>query len=194
MHRISSPGSREPAATFEQPFEMLSACHDRVRRSLKLLHRLAVHAQAHGADHRARDAARDVLRYFTVAAPAHHEDEERHVIPALRASGDPRALEAAQRLLDDHEQIREAWSELQPLLDALAGGTMPELQALQRAAQRFADVHTDHLVLEDSFAFPRAKDELSRHGEQAMLVMGGEMAQRRGVAAPTPSAAASKGA
>src|SRR5262245_29342125 len=114
MHKISPPGSREPAATFDQPFEMLSACHDRVRRSLSLLQRLVEHVQGHGADQRAREAARDVLRYFNVAAPAHHEDEERHVVPALRASGDPEAIAAAQKLLDEHEAIRKAWAELQP--------------------------------------------------------------------------------
>ena len=182
MHRISPPGSSEPAATFEQPFEMLTACHDRVRRSLKLLHRLIEHAVTHGADERARDAARDVLRYFTVAAPAHHEDEERHVVPALRASGDPRAMEVAQRLIDDHVLIHEAWAELRPLLDALAGGLRDP--ALQGVAERFADLHTDHLLLEESFAFPRAREELTLHGEQALQVMGRDMARRRGVTPP----------
>ena len=32
-----------PAATFEQPFEMLVACHERVIRTLDLLQRLRAH-------------------------------------------------------------------------------------------------------------------------------------------------------
>ena len=36
----SLPGFDAPAVGFEQPFEMLLACHDRVRRSLALLGRL----------------------------------------------------------------------------------------------------------------------------------------------------------
>ena len=35
--RISLPGVRSPGVGFEQPFEMLDACHDRVKRSLQLL-------------------------------------------------------------------------------------------------------------------------------------------------------------
>ena len=81
------------AAGFEQPFEMLSACHDRVRRSLALLGRLCEHVEVHGTDAQACQAAADVLRYFSLAAPAHHEDEERHVVPALYARGDCVALD-----------------------------------------------------------------------------------------------------
>ena len=58
-----------PAVGFDQPFEMLEACHERVERSLGLLLRLAEHLVSHGADEQARDAARDVLRYFDLAAP-----------------------------------------------------------------------------------------------------------------------------
>ena len=79
---------RTPSAGFDQPFEMLSACHERVQRSLALLQRLQDHLASHGADPQARDAARDVMRYFDIAAPAHHEDEERHVLPVLRAQGE----------------------------------------------------------------------------------------------------------
>ena len=86
-----------PAVGFEQPFEMLEACHDRVRRSLDLLARLIVHVDRHGHDTQSRSAARDVLRYFDLAAPHHHEDEERHVFPRLLASGDDALVQAVQR-------------------------------------------------------------------------------------------------
>ncbi|RYF75253.1 MAG: hemerythrin domain-containing protein, partial [Comamonadaceae bacterium] len=75
------PGFNAPGVGFEQPFAMLEACHERVQRTLALLGRLRGHVQAHGADEPARQAARDVLRYFDIAAPLHHEDEELHVFP-----------------------------------------------------------------------------------------------------------------
>jgi hypothetical protein len=56
-----------PAASLDQPFELLAGCHDRVRRSLALLQRLVEHVRAHGADAQARSAADDVLRYFDIA-------------------------------------------------------------------------------------------------------------------------------
>jgi hemerythrin-like domain-containing protein len=182
MHKLPLPelGARTPAASFDEPFDMLSACHERVRRSLDLLQRLVVHTRESGADPRARDAARDVLRYFTMAAPAHHEDEERHVVPALRASGKPAALAAAQRMLDEHVAIREAWQMLQPLLQVLSEGSMPDARALQGAADRFVELHAPHLALEDSLAFPHAAQEIDRRGGNALRCMGDEMARRRG--------------
>ena len=65
-----------PAVGFDEPFEMLEACHERVQRSLALLARLIAHVDAHGHDEKSRSAAHDVLRYFELAAPHHHEDEE----------------------------------------------------------------------------------------------------------------------
>jgi hemerythrin-like domain-containing protein len=173
------PGLHSPAAGFDQPFEMLAACHERVQRSLVLLQRLVAHVDLHGADRQARDAAADVLRYFNQAAPAHHEDEERHVIPRLQASGDPRAQAAARQLLEDHDAIRRRWAALAPLLQSLADGALPEHERLHAAAQAFVDVHEDHLRLEDGYAFPSTEAQLRTQGNEALRAMGEEMAARR---------------
>ncbi|RZI95944.1 MAG: hemerythrin domain-containing protein, partial [Rubrivivax sp.] len=85
---ITLPGHRAPAAGFEAPFEMLGACHERVERMLALLARLQQHVLARGWDESVASAARDVMRYFDLAAPLHHEDEERHVFPPLLAGDD----------------------------------------------------------------------------------------------------------
>jgi hypothetical protein len=63
MTTTALPGFDSPAIGFEQPFEMLEACHDRVRRSLALLGRLIEHIDRHGHDDKSRGAASDVLRY-----------------------------------------------------------------------------------------------------------------------------------
>lgn len=110
LHSISAPGQAEPGVGFEQPFDMLAACHDRVRRSLALLQRLLAHWPAHGADAMARSAAADVWRYFEIAAPQHHLDEERHVLPRLAASTDPALREAAAGLLADHAAFAALWA------------------------------------------------------------------------------------
>jgi iron-sulfur cluster repair protein YtfE (RIC family) len=98
-----------PAASLDQPFELLAGCHDRVRRSLALLQRLVEHVRAHGADAQARSAADDVLRYFDIAGPQHHLDEEKHVLPLLEASGDAALIDAAHKLRADHRQL-DAWA------------------------------------------------------------------------------------
>lgn len=170
-----------PAAGFDEPFEMLGACHDRVRRSLALLGRLVTHLGDRGADASARSAAGDVLRYFDRAAPEHHEDEERHVLPALRATGDPPLLTLAERLHADHLRMAAAWALARPGLAALADGSPWQPEAASAHFERwsaFAGLYTDHLEVEEGVAFPLAR---SRTPADARLSMGREMATRRGV-------------
>lgn len=160
-----------PAVGFEQPYEMLEACHERVERSLALLLRLAEHLRdLGGVDHQARDAAKDVLRYFDIAAPHHHEDEERHVLPRLRALGQG-AL--AERIAADHVRMHAAYQALRPGLLALRdGGLMPDTVGWAD----FAALYRGHIELEEGLAYPstRAATPIAE-----LAAMGHEMAQRR---------------
>ena len=69
------PGFGAPAVGFDTPFEMLEACHERVQRSLDLLARLCSYLHNHACDDSARQAARDVLRYFD---PSHYTQVSSH--------------------------------------------------------------------------------------------------------------------
>jgi hemerythrin-like domain-containing protein len=166
-----------PAAGFDAPFEMLAACHERVERSLRLLERIAAHLPVHGADAQARAAARDVLRYFDIAAPHHHEDEERHVLPALRDTGHG---DVAARIVSDHGLMAQAWAALRTDLQAICGGdaAVATSAAGLRRWQEFAALYRRHIELEDHAAFPAAQSALDA---VAQLAMGDEMARRRGV-------------
>jgi len=163
---------RAPAAGFDEPFDMLAACHERVERMLALLERLAEHLEHHGADTTARDAARDVMRYFDLAAPHHHEDEERHVLPALRAQGQG-AL--ADRIHADHEVMAGAWARLRLDLQAIAEGRVQRDAAQWR---EFCALYRVHVALEDDDAYPLAAAAIDAPTRRAM---GDEMARRRGV-------------
>lgn len=146
LHTLTLPGHRAPGAGYEAPFEMLDACHERVERMLRLLHKLRAHLQASGWDAQAAEAARDVLRYFNEAAPRHHEDEERHVFPAVLAAPDAPALPhtgtddgtgadsgtgigigigtslhtVVRRLLQDHADMQTRWASARPVLERIA--------------------------------------------------------------------------
>ncbi|MFY3384750.1 hemerythrin domain-containing protein [Paracidovorax sp. MALMAid1276] len=175
---------RSPGVGFEQPFAMLQACHERVLRTLDLLARLRAHVHQHGADTDARHAARDVLRYFDIAAPLHHEDEERHVFPLLRARASPQVQALVQRLQDDHAAMEADWAAARAPLQALADGrgaghfTAEDASAFDRFAQRYAA----HIAAEEDIAYPAARALLP---PAALASMGREMAARRG--APPPS-------
>lgn len=177
-HPLLHPAS---AVGFDQPFEMLGACHERVQRMLRLLLRLGAHLAEHGADDRAADAARDVMRYFDLAGPAHHEDEERHVIPWLAAHG---RTELAERLRADHRLMTEAWSRVRCDLEDVVCGAWQRADAPQQRSrwEVFAALYTVHMGLEESLAFPPVRMASSA---DALRHMGAEMAARRGAAPPS---------
>lgn len=166
-----------PGVGFEAPFEMLEACHQRVHRMLGLLERLTAHLASHGTDESARQAARDVMRYFDQAGPAHHEDEERHILPRLRTQG--RAT-LAERLHADHEAMAQGWAAVRADLVDVAEGrwTVDASSASNRRWAAFAALYREHIVVEENEAYPAAREVLDSSAEQAM---GREMAVRRGV-------------
>lgn len=183
-HSAALPGFHSPAASFERPHDMLLACHERVQRSLDLLGRLVEHIDRHGHDASSRSAAQDVLRYFTLAAPLHHQDEELHLFPALMAQGEPQLVAAVQRLQHDHAAMERLWSAVKTVLDQWKE---PETTALPSEAERsaiaaFRAIYPEHIALEEGTVFPAAFALL---GAEASALAGQEMqARRRPTTAP----------
>ncbi len=178
---ISLPGHNAPGVGFEAPFEMLDACHERVERMLRLLGKIREHVQIHGADTQARDAARDVMRYFDQAGPHHHEDEERHVFPPLLAQRDPAVVAVVIRLKQDHREMAEMWSRVRAALYALleAGDDWAGFSA--EDGQRFDAydaLYRRHLLDENGVVYPAARSLIRGDALQAM---GAKMMGRRGV-------------
>ena len=168
-----------PAATFEQPFEMLEACHQRVHRMLDLLARLRTHLGTHGADTQAQQAARDVMRYFDQAAPLHHQDEELHVFPPLLAQGDAGVVAVVRRLQADHVAMERNWAAARAVLVRVGEGRVQRLAPEDDAAlDAFAGVYGDHIQAEEEIAYPAAQAVLD---PATVAQAGTEMARRRGI-------------
>ncbi len=165
-----------PAAGFDEPFEMLDACHQRVERTLQLLERLSAHLARHGADPQAQQAARDVMRYFDLAAPQHHEDEERHVLPLLRANGH---AARADRVLQEHQAMAKAWAGVRAHLAEIEQGQwVTDSGARATAWAEFASLYREHMALEERDVFAPVRAHI---GAEGLRAMGDEMARRRGV-------------
>lgn len=168
-----------PAAGFEQPFEMLEACHERVHRMLALLARLREHVRAHGCDVQAQQAARDVMRYFDQAAPQHHLDEELHVFPPLLAQGEPGVAGIVRRLQQDHLEMESRWKDAREVLMLVNDGVLRRLDEESEAAlDAFAALYDAHIRAEEEIAYPEAGKLIDEAGREAM---GREMMKRRGV-------------
>ncbi|MCO5104165.1 MAG: hemerythrin domain-containing protein [Burkholderiaceae bacterium] len=157
---------------------MLLACHERVKRSLALQQRLRAYLQTTGCDDSARSAARDVLRYFDIAAPLHHEDEERHVFPALQAVQDEGLRAAVARLQDEHVAMALRWTRARSALLALADASITQFSEEQVAAlAAFAAGYAEHIQVEESLVYPAARAAMD---EAALQAMAQDMRQRRG--------------
>ena len=183
---VALPGFGAAAVGFDSPFEMLKACHERVLRTLALQARLIDHLGTHGCDASARSAAHDVLRYFDIAAPLHHEDEELHVFPALSEQSDA-ALEAAvAQLAAEHEAMSGRWAAARQVLQAIASGAEREecepspLTDAQRAVlEAFSEAYASHIELEERLVYPAALASMSA---ASLAAMGEDMRRRRGAA------------
>jgi len=177
------PGFTAPAAGFDEPLAMLDACHVRVRRTLDLLLRIVERVEAGRFDAAVRRAASDVLRYFDIAAPQHHEDEEQHIFPRLLAgSDDPDVRVAVIQLQEDHQAMERQWARLRTSLAGLATGhgeaCGPEHA---EAARQFAALYGAHILIEDTVVLPAAAALLDA---ETLRAMGIEMARRRGAKFP----------
>ena len=181
-HSVALPGHHAPAAGFEAPFDMLTACHERVERSLALMVRLQQHLLEHGADESARQAARDVMRYFDLAAPLHHQDEELHVFPPLMAGSNPEIRQVVDRLMNDHRQMETAWSAARIVLAGVAESSLPAWLPFTpeqtQALDHFASLYNRHIEDEERLIYPSAQAGLSVSALQAMSE---DMMARRGV-------------
>lgn len=168
-----------PAPGFDQPFEMLDACHDKIRQMLALLARMREHLAQHGNDAQARAAAQDVMRYFDVAAPHHHLDEERHVLPALEASADEKLASLARRLRREHREMEQGWAAARPVLARIAQREPASLTAEEdQTLSSFTALYAGHIAAEEELAFPTAR---SSAGEAELSAMASDMKARRGV-------------
>jgi len=181
LHEIAQPGQPVAGAGFEAPFEMLSACHERVERMLGLLGRIREHVATHGADAQARQAAQDVMRYFDLAGPLHHQDEELHVFPPLLAQRDPAVVAVVIRLRQDHREMEAQWAQVRSALSALvdAGEGWTGFSAGEQARfDAYDALYRRHLVDEDGVVYPAARTLIRGEG---LMAMSADMMARRGV-------------
>ncbi len=170
------PPPQPTPGRFDEPFEMLEACHGRVRRSLIQRERLAARLPVHGCDAQAAQVARDVMRYFDLSAPMHHEDEERHILPLLRAAGDEAF---AAQIEQEHHELHRLWIELRRGLAEVAAGSWIAAGPAEFVGwAKFATLYRAHIASEEAIAFPAARAVLD---EATMKAIGHEMAERRGL-------------
>ncbi len=158
-------------------FEALDACHRETMRMLKQLDALVRRVDEVGDDARTRAMAAEINRHFSITTREHHEDEERHVFPALADGGDAATRHAVECLRQDHFWMDADWRELSPLVGAIAHGVAGgDIETLRQGAEVFAQLCHDHITLEESLIYPKVAAAMSETQRDAM---NREMASRR---------------
>ena len=138
------------APSIDDPIELLQACHDKVRRFAGLTLRLRAHLAERGPDAEAQEAARSILRYFDMAAPLHHDDEDRDLFPALRSLSQPELTNCIDELEAQHESLGLTWP---PGLNASAEGPACPPPA---EVDEFAVAYPAHAAREEAEIYPAA--------------------------------------
>jgi hemerythrin-like domain-containing protein len=178
---VSLPGLRSPGVGFEAPFDMLEACHERVERMLNLLTRLRAHVAQNGCDAQAAAAAVDVMRYFDLAAPLHHQDEELHVFPAVLKMPSDRLDLLVCRLRQEHLEMEKLWGQVRQALarvaDSEGQNKTPFSDADQASMDAFVAIYKDHIRAEEDLVYPEARRALDA---DQLSVMSRDMMRRRG--------------
>lgn len=170
------PPLQPVAPSIDDPIELLMACHEKVRRFAGLTVRLRDHVASKGADGQAQEAARSILRYFNIAAPLHHDDEEVDLFPALRQLNDPQLNQCMTQLEAEHAELAGLWRSLGPWLEALSSGAdHPAPSSVNDFAQRYPA----HAQREEDEVYPFA----SRLRPEQVKQISAAMVARRTVAA-----------
>lgn len=177
--------SNDAAPSFDNPLEMLHACHGKIKRQLNTLQKLTVHLPAHGCDQQVRQAAQGILRYFDTAGQFHHQDEEENLFPTLLAMNTPDREQVSaliSRLLAQHVVMFAAWDEMRAVLVQLAEGVNTPLSG--ELVEKLTGNYTRHIEIEEAELLPLAARLLS---PQQVMELGKNMAERRGAKFPSAS-------
>lgn len=171
---------------FTDPIGMLSDCHRRIERFLRVLLTIATGQQGGPLSDEQKAALEAALNYFHNAAPKHTADEEESLFPRLRRIESPEmrsTLERIDALEHDHQRADERHQEVERLgREWLSGGRLTGEHAARMAAllTELSELYERHIALEDGEIFPSASRLLSPADRAAVGV---EMAKRRGVRA-----------
>lgn len=143
MLQIGQGQSSTPS--WEDPLEMLYACHGKVKRFTKEISALGAYLSEKGCDAVAQQSAAGIIRYFTQAAPLHHADEEQDFFPELLKYA-PEQKIYVDELNHQHDQLEACWQEIRPILQSVVEGSVHWNAVL---AERFVTGYAQHIEIEE---------------------------------------------
>ena len=158
--------------TWDEPIEMLYACHSRVKQFCRQLLILPDYIAQNGVNQAVKNDVQQILNYFNQAAPLHHDDEEKDFFPAL-AQKLPETQQAIHELESQHEALHQNWYELREKLQDLLADKLENIEP--ELIKRFVFGYDLHISIEEPL-FELGRVHLA---ESELETMGKIMAERR---------------
>ena len=162
----------QAAPDFSDPIGLLETCHRRIQDKAGVLRKMCAYQERHGVDRELISAAQGLMRYFDIAAPQHHADEEQDLFPALASLAELQPL--LRRLASEHAQHDALWHTLRRDLEQIRGGT--PCRQLREHSEPFIRTHLTHIAIENERILPCARELLHA---QVLMQIGDSMARRR---------------
>ncbi len=173
--------------SFEAPIDLLLSCHEKILHFSSTLVELSTVLEKEGWSNELTTTSDQIRRYFNIASPEHHLDEEHHLFPAIIALDpeltQPESIEILQllnRLIKEHVESDAQWQSLNKMLEEKT----EDFEALKKLSLQFKNNMHEHAAIENEHIFPYAKAHIS---EKELKKIGLEIAERRGIAKPDKS-------
>lgn len=161
-------------ATWNEPIEMLYACHSKVKRFCRQLSILPDYLEKHGYTQAVLNDVEQILSYFNRAAPLHHDDEELDFFPQLVKVA-PQAQSTIDELEQQHKNLHENWNALSAQLEELISEQRQNID--EHLIERFIQGYERHITLEEPL-FEMGREFLA---DDVLSEMGKNMSIRRQV-------------
>lgn len=150
------------AVTQPDRFKVLDATHQQIHQNLAALAELLPQIEGGGENKAVRQQVAAVEAFFSGTSRQHHQEEEKNIFPNLLQSPDKELVQAVQTLQQDHHWIELNWSELAPMLRAIAQGEdWVDMAELRHGIEVFLNLCHDHIVLEETLIYPQARAQLA---------------------------------
>ena len=176
---MSNPELPAQLPGFDQPLDLLHACHGRIIEHCELIERIVAALQGEVGDFDVQAAARQAVRYFSSSARQHHQDEEQDLFPLLIRQS-LKLADLVNELKQDHRRLDELWQAVEPGLKRLPEPDSAETFIANASA--FCALNRQHVIRENTDFLPVARSSLS---SQQIKDIGRAMAQRRGARYPS---------
>ena len=161
-------------ASWNEPIEMLYACHGKVKRFCRQLTILPDYLAKNGCNQAVKNDVQQILNYFNQSAPLHHDDEEKDFFPLL-VKYVPEAQKDIDELERQHVTLHDSWTKLSEQLQALLKDERENIDV--ELINHFVSSYDKHIALEEPL-FELGKQHLS---ESELREIGEIMSARRRV-------------